>query len=58
MTFYDVAGKEVTYLSWIVEADTLAEAVAKAKEYGAEQAMIGDTELTEIQVCGEYAENV
>ena len=55
MAFYDVLAKEITYVSWIIEAENEAEAVAQAKELGTGQAMIGDTELINVVVAGEYA---
>jgi hypothetical protein len=57
MATYDVSARETTYLSFIVEADTPAEAIEKAKQqYEQGLALIGDTELdrTTLEVCGVY----
>ena len=54
MAMYDVTAKEITYVSWIIEADTEAEAVEIAKDIGTAQAIIGDTELRDVYTAGEY----
>lgn len=58
MPIYDISAREVTYLSFIVEADTVAEAEEKAKDlWGQGMALIGDTVAEDFEVCGEYKEN-
>lgn len=57
MATFDVSAREITYLSFIIEADTPAEAITKAKyQYEQGLALIGDTELdrTTLEVCGVY----
>jgi hypothetical protein len=55
MPIYDVSAREVTYLSFIIEADTPAEAEEKAKIlWGNGMALVGDTVAEEFYVCGEY----
>jgi hypothetical protein len=55
MPVYDVSAREVTYLSFIVEADNPAEAEEKAKIlWGNGMALVGDTVAEEFYVCGEY----
>jgi len=59
MPVYDVSAREVTYLSFIVEAENEAEAIAKAKEQQKQGfALYGDTEAEAFLVCGEFSENV
>jgi len=54
MPVYDVSAREVTYLSFIVEAENEAEAITKAKEMQKQGfALYGDTEAEAFVVCGE-----
>lgn len=57
MKTYDVSAREITYLSFVVEANSPAEAVEKARElYAQGEALYGDSELdrTTLEVCGVY----
>lgn len=57
MQTYDVSAREITYLSFVVEAETEAEAIEKAKDqYEQGLALYGDNELDNatLEVCGGY----
>lgn len=55
MNIYDVSAREVTSLSFIVEAETVEEAEEKAKVlWGQGMALVGDTVAEGFRVCGEY----
>lgn len=57
MPVYDVSAREVTYFSFIVEAETVSEAEEKAKVlWSSGMGIAGDTVAEEFHVCGEYKE--